>query len=144
MLADTKDMNKYTAGRGLGIMLLITGTGHFLAPASLDKIIPPALPFDPRFWTYLSGVAELVVAIMLLAPMSAKLFGKPIRQLGVWCAFALFVLVFPANIYMAIDYMDHAMPYPLIAFARLPLQFGLFYWCWALNKDMNKELAKAF
>jgi uncharacterized membrane protein len=143
MLADTKDMNKYTAGRGLGIMLLITGTGHFLAPASLDKIIPPALPLDPRFWTYLSGVAELVVALMLLSPMTAKLFGKPIRQLGVWCAFALFVLVFPANIYMAIVYMDHAMPDPLIALVRLPLQFGLFYWCWALNKDMNKELAKA-
>jgi len=44
---------------------------------------------------------------------------------------------------MAIDWMDNEMPDPLIAFARLPLQFGLFYWCWALNKDMNKELAKA-
>ena len=136
-------MNKYTAGRGLGIMLLITGTGHFLAPGALDKIIPPGLPFDPRFWTYLSGVAELVVAIMLFAPMTANLFGKQIRQLGVWCAFALFVLVFPANIYMAIDWMNRPMPDPIYAFLRLPLQFGLFYWCLALNKDINQRLATA-
>jgi uncharacterized membrane protein len=91
----------------------------------------------------LSGAAELTIGAMMFAPMSKTLFGKPIRQLGVWAAFALFVLVFPANIYMAIDWMDNEMPDPLIAFARLPLQFGLFYWCWALNKDMNRELAKA-
>jgi uncharacterized membrane protein len=79
---------------------------------------------------------------MMFAPMSKTLFGRPIRQLGIWSAFALFVLVFPANIYMAIDWMDNEMPDPLIAFARLPLQFGLFYWCWALNKDMNQHLEK--
>lgn len=136
-------MTKYTAGRGLGIMLLVAGVAHFVAPAGFDKIIPPALPFEPRFWTYLSGLAELTIGAMMFAPMSKTLFRKPIRQLGVWFAFALFVLVFPANIYMAIDWMDHEMPDPLIALARLPLQFGLFYWCWALNKDMNRELAKA-
>jgi len=136
-------MTKYTAGRGLGIMLLVAGFAHFAAPAGFDKIIPPALPFEPRFWTYLSGAAELTIGVMMFAPMSKTLFGNPIRQLGVWAAFALFVLVFPANIYMAIDWMDHEMPDPLIALARLPLQFGLFYWCWALNKDMSRELAKA-
>jgi|FLOH01.1.fsa_nt_gi uncharacterized membrane protein len=43
---------------------------------------------DP-IWTYLSGVAEIVVALMLLA------------------------------------------------YARLPLQLGLFYWAWALAKDIK-------
>ena len=135
-------MGKYTAGRGLAILLLAAGTVHFLSPAGFDKIVPPILPFEPRVWTYLSGLAELTIGAMMFAPMSKTLFGKPIRQLGVWFAFALFVLVYPANIYMAIDWMDHEMPDPLIAFARLPLQFGLFYWCWALNKDMNKHLAQ--
>lgn len=132
-------MNKSTTGRGLGILLIITGIGHFLAPAGLDKIVPPALPFDPRFWTYLSGVAELAVALMLLSPLNVKLFGKPLRLIGVWSAFALFVLVFPANIYMAIDWADRPMPEPLIAIARLPFQFGLFYWCYKLNKQLNSK-----
>ena len=134
-------MNKDTTGRGLGILLIITGLGHFLAPVPLDKIVPPALPFDPRFWTYLSGVAELVVAIMLLMPIDKKVFGVPVRLLGVWCAFALFVLVFPANIYMAIDWFDRPMPQPLIALARLPLQFGLFYWCFVLNRKLRNQMS---
>lgn len=136
-------MTKYTAGRGLGILLLIAGSAHFLAPAGFDKIIPPILPFEPRLWTYLSGAAELTIGTSMFAPMSKMLFGRPVRQLGVWCAFALFVLVYPANIYMAIDYADHDIMDRVVSIARLPLQFGLFYWCWALNKDLNKELAKA-
>jgi len=133
-------MDKDTTGRGLGIMLIITGLGHFLAPQALDKIVPPALPFEPRFWVYLSGVAELSIAIMLLLPIGIKAFGISVRLLGVWCAFALFVLVFPANIYMAIDWMDRPMPAPIYAFLRLPLQFGLFYWCWALSKKLRNQV----
>jgi uncharacterized membrane protein len=135
-------MTKYTAGRGLGILLLIAGSSHFLAPAGFDAIIPPILPFEPRFWTYLSGAAELTIGASMFAPMSKTLFGKPVRQLGVWCAFALFVAVYPANIYMAIDYADREIMDRLVSIARLPLQFGLFYWCWALNKDMNKYQAQ--
>lgn len=133
-------MGNYKTGRGLGTLLLVAGTLHFLAPGVFDKIVPPAMPFEPRFWTYLSGVAELIIGAMLFTPISKTIFRKPIRQIGVWFAFALFVLVYPANIYMAFDWMDHEMPDPIIAFARLPLQFGLFYWCWALNKDMNRHL----
>lgn len=133
-------MTKYTAGRGLGIMLLITGSTHFLAPAGFDAIIPPILPFEPRFWTYLSGAAELTIGALMFAPITKSFLGKPVRQLGVWCAFALFVLVFPANIYMAIDYADRDLMDRVISIARLPLQFGLFYWCWALNKDINNHL----
>ena len=84
-------MTKYTAGRGLGILLLIAGSAHFLAPAGFDEIIPPILPFEPRLWTYLSGAAELTIGASMFAPMSKTLFGKPVRQLGVWCAFALFI-----------------------------------------------------
>ena len=135
-------MTKYTAGRGLGIMLLVAGVAHFVAPAGFDKIIPPILPFEPRLWTYLSGAAELTIGAMMFAPMSKSLLGKPVRQLGVWAAFALFVLVFPANIYMAIDYADREIMDRVVSIARLPLQFGLFYWCWALNKDMNKHQAQ--
>lgn len=134
-------MDKDTTGRGLGILLIITGLGHFLAPQALDNIVPPVLPLEPRFWTYLSGVAELSIAIMLLMPIRRKAFGISVRLLGVWCAFGLFVLVYPANIYMAIDWFDRPMPLPIVAFARLPLQFGLFYWCFVLSKKLRSKLA---
>jgi uncharacterized membrane protein len=44
-------MRKNQIGSGLGIFLIVTGSGHFLFPEPLDEIVPPVLPFDPRFWT---------------------------------------------------------------------------------------------
>lgn len=126
-------------GRGMAIMLVITGSGHFLVPGPFDQLIPPFLPGEPRLWTYLSGVAEIVIALMLLAPLSKKFAGKSIRLWGAYSAFALFVAVFPANINMAIIWSSRQMPEPLFAYARLPLQFGLFYWAWALAKDIKNK-----
>ena len=131
---------KYTTGRGMAIMLIVTGVGHFAFPEQLDAIVPPFLPGEPRIWTYLSGVAELVVAAMLLAPITAKFLNQNLRLLGAWSALALFIAVYPANIYMAIDYSDRELSEQLFAYARLPLQFGLFYWAWALAKDIKKHL----
>lgn len=128
---------KDTVGRGMAIMLLLTGAGHFIVPGPVDQLVPPFLPGEPRLWTYLSGVAEIVVALMLLAPLGKKIAGKSIRLLGAYSAFALFLAVFPANINMAIQWSSREMPQPLFAYARLPLQFGLFYWAWALAKDIK-------
>jgi len=126
-------------GRGMAIMLLITGAGHFIVPGSLDQIVPPFLPGDPRIWTYLSGLAEIVIALMLLAPLAKKIAGKSIRLWGAYSAFLLFMAVFPANINMAIQWSSRDMPEPLFAYIRLPLQFGLFYWAWALAKDIKAK-----
>ena len=126
-------------GRGMAIMLLITGAGHFIVPGSLDQIVPPFLPGDPRIWTYLSGLAEIVIALALLAPLTKTIAGKSIRLWGAYSAFLLFIAVFPANINMAIQWSSRDMPEPLFAYIRLPLQFGLFYWAWALAKDIKAK-----
>ena len=80
---------------------------------------PKALPGEPRTWTQLSGVAELVVALAVAIPRT--------RRLGGLLAALLFVAVFPANVQMAIDYQRHGKPLParLVAFGRLPLQIPL-------------------
>lgn len=127
------------SSRALAVLLIVTGLGHFVLPEPLDAIVPPFLPFEPRFWTYLSGVAELVVAALLFVPAQLKWHGKSIKRFGVWCALLLFILVYPANIYMAIDWSDRPTSEALVAYLRLPLQFGLFYWCWKLLK-----LSKSF
>ncbi len=124
-------------GRGMAIMLLITGAGHFIVPGQVDQLVPVFLPGEPRIWTYLSGVAEIVIALMLLAPLGKRIAGKSIRLWGAYSAFALFIAVFPANINMAIQWSSRDMPEPLLAYVRLPLQFGLFYWAWALAKDIK-------
>ena len=136
-MSDTQSVNQ-KVGRGMGLMLIGTGLTHLIFPKPFDTIMPPFLPGDPRFWTYLSGLAELVIAALLFVSLDKKFAGKPIRLWGVYAAFALFVAVFPANIYMAMEWSSREFPAPLFAFARLPIQLGLFYWCWALAKEMKK------
>lgn len=137
-VSETKSA-KERVGLGMGIMLLVTGVGHFMFPEMLDEIVPPFLPGDPRLWTYLSGAAELSIAAMLLAPLNKKIGGYSIRLVGAYSALALFIVVYSANINMAIQWSSRNMPEPLLAYARLPLQFGLFYWAWLLAKDIKKK-----
>ena len=59
----------------MAIMLIITGVGHFIVPAPVDELIPGFLPGEPRLWTYLSGLAEITIALALLAPLSKKIAG---------------------------------------------------------------------
>jgi uncharacterized membrane protein len=126
------------ATRALAAMLLIAGIAHFIAPKSLDEIVPAFLPGGPRLWTYLSGAAEIAIGLALLAPLSMKIGTISIRLLAAYAALLLFIAVYPANIKMAIDWRDRPMPYPLIAIARLPLQFGLFYWAWSIIKALKR------
>jgi uncharacterized membrane protein len=133
-------MDNRTIGRLMGFILLGAGVGHFVFPSALDAIVPKALPGDPRIYTYLSGVAEIMIGLALLSAPEKKLFGKPLKLWGAYGAFALFLAVYPANINMAIQWSDRPMPEPLIAYARLPFQFYFLYAAWKLITVIKRRL----
>jgi uncharacterized membrane protein len=54
------------AAWALSLLLLTTGTWHFLAPAGFESIVPHFLG-SPAFWVALSGAAELACAAALAA-----------------------------------------------------------------------------
>lgn len=101
----------------MAAMLIGIGIGHFAAPKPFDTIVPPELPGSPRFYTYASGVAEVGIGAMLLAPRT--------RRAGALAAVALFLAVYPANINMVRMWWDKGWPARIAAMARLPLQFGM-------------------
>ena len=103
----------YTAGA----MLIGIGVGHFLAPKPFDTIVPAELPGSPRFYTYASGVAEVGIGAMLLAPRT--------RRVGALAAIALYLAVYPANINMVRLWWDKGWPARIAALARLPFQFSM-------------------
>ncbi len=106
--------------RRLAAMLFGIGVLHFVAPAPFDSVIPKQLPGRPRLYTHGSGVAELVVAAALVTPRTRRLGGR----LAEW----LFIVVYPANIQMAVDWVrNDQLPAPLkaAALARLPLQLPM-------------------
>ena len=98
----------------MAAMLIAIGIGHFVAPKPFDTIVPDELPGSPRFYTLASGVAEVGVGAMLLAPRT--------RRTGALAAAALFLAVFPANINMVRLWWGKTWPMKAAALARLPLQ----------------------
>ena len=111
-----------SAALGLGVFVGVAGVMHFLMPGFFDAIVPPWLPPGQRFWTLTSGLAELVVATLLLRPRW--------RRVGGLAAIALFIAVYPANLYMAWDWRDRPLGEQLIAYGRLPLQLVLIWLAW--------------
>jgi uncharacterized membrane protein len=99
-------------------LLLTTGCWHFASPHGFESIVPHFLG-SPALWVRLSGVGELACAVGLLIPQTRRAAG--------WGSAALFVVVFPANVDMAV----HAWQgdgSKLVAYGRLPLQIPLVLW----------------
>jgi uncharacterized membrane protein len=104
----------------LAFFLLGAGISHFVNPEFFDAIVPPALPGSERLATYLSGVAEIAVGVGVIVQRT--------RRMALWAAAALFIAVYPANLYMAWDWRDRELSERLVAYGRLPLQIPLIWW----------------
>ncbi len=114
------------AAVALAGLLTFTGVTHFVAPGFYEPIVPHALPGSARSWVFASGVAELACA--------AALAGKRSRTLGATMALVLFVVVFPANVQMAVDWSRDGALKASVAWARLPLQVPLIWWAWRVRR----------
>jgi uncharacterized membrane protein len=112
-------MNSNRLAKVLALFLGFAGIMHFANPSFFNEIVPPWLPPSPEFWTYISGVAEVAIAIALIRPST--------RRAGAIAAVWLFIAVYPANIYMVWDWRNETASQQFISWARLPFQF-LFIW----------------
>jgi uncharacterized membrane protein len=111
-----RDRAKLAAYR-LAAILLGSGAAHFVVPQASDAMVPAELPGSARFYTYASGVAELITGALLLGPRT--------RSLGGLAAAALFIAFFPANINMVRLWWDKPWPMRIAAIAMLPLEIPL-------------------
>lgn len=120
----------------MGLFVGFAGVMHFVSPDFFNDIVPPWLPPSESFWTYLSGVAEIVIAILLLRPTS--------RRAGAIAAIWLYIAVYPANLYMAWDWRNKPFSDQVVSYGRLPFQF-LFIWiAWKIaqaSEDSDRPIA---
>ena len=110
----------------LAAFLLGAGIMHFVNPSFFDEIVPPWVPGSARAATYASGVAEILVGLGIVF--------APTRRMALWSAAALFVAVYPANLYMAWEWRDRELSERLVAYGRLPLQIPMIWWAVALAR----------
>jgi uncharacterized membrane protein len=107
-------------------LLTVTGSLHFIAPRPYAAVVPRQLP-APTALVYASGAAELLCAAALAVPRTRRLAG--------WATAALFVVVvFPANVQMALSSGGRSDAYQAGVWARLPLQIPLIAWAVAISR----------
>lgn len=105
----------------MAIIYIVAGINHFVNAKFYLKIIPPYLPFH-KWLNWISGVAEIVLGIMLFFP--------EYRSLAAWGIIALLIAVFPANIYHFTS-KGKTLRAPMWVLAlRLPMQFLFIYWAY--------------
>ena len=110
----------------VGAILGGAGVAHFARPGFFDPIVPDWMPGSKRVVTYVSGAVEIGAAALVLVPKT--------RRLGGWVALLTFIGVYPANVQSALDGGMKGAPPPMdsaaVAWARLPLQFPMFWAAW--------------
>jgi len=102
--------------------MIVLGVLHFVAADAFAQIIPPALPF-PHVLVWISGVFEILLGLALIPERTRRMAG--------WGLVALYVAVFPANVYMAVANVrvrDLPPAPPALLWARLPLQVVFIAW----------------
>ena len=102
-------------------LYILAGINHFRVPKIYLRIIPPAFP-APKIINIISGLAEIILGIMLLVPETSTW--------GAWGIIVLLIAVFPANLYMATDKKASLGLPKWILLMRLPLQLLLIYWAY--------------
>ena len=124
-------MNPNRLTKVIALFLGFAGITHFANPSFFNDIVPPWLPPSREFWTYISGVAELITAALLLRPAT--------RRTGAIVAVWLFIAVYPANLYMVWDWRNEVASQQFISWARLPFQF-LFIWAaWSIVRSLSDD-----
>ena len=103
----------------LSVGMIAAGIYHFVNPAFYLRMMPPVLPAH-LFLVYLSGVIEILLGVLLLV--------TKFTRLAAWGLIALFVAIYPANIYMATHTELFPEISPLALYLRLPFQIVFFGW----------------
>ncbi|HEX3623707.1 MAG TPA: hypothetical protein VHT97_15440 [Acidimicrobiales bacterium] len=105
--------------------MVAAGVLHFVIPTSYQRIVPRALG-HARTLVAVTGVVEIVAGVLVAIPRT--------RRLGAWLTLVLLVVVWPANVQMALDGGVAGAGFPagsaLLSWLRVPLQLPLFVWAY--------------
>ncbi len=111
----------------LGLLFVVAGALHFIAPSIYERIMPPYLPLR-RELVYLSGALEIAGGLGLLPHRTRRIAGIGLVL--------LLIAVWPANLQMLLDAQADRKPLWWVAllWARLPLQLVLIAWVWRASR----------
>ncbi len=107
----------------MAVLYILAGINHFRKPKMYERIMPPYIPAR-KSMVYLSGIAEMVLGIMLINNEVS------IQNIAAWGIILMLIVFFTVHIYMLQDERA-AMKLPKwVLIARLPLQLVLIFWAY--------------
>jgi uncharacterized membrane protein len=115
----------------LALFFIGAGVNHFIVTDFYLRMMPTYLPLHLEL-VQISGVAEVVLGVLLLVPDQAAV--------AAWGLIALLIAVFPANVHMAL----HPEAFPQFGatalWLRLPIQALLVGWAfWYTRKNRGER-----
>jgi uncharacterized membrane protein len=115
--------------------MVVLGVLHFTHTGGFEQIVPDSLPAHLAL-VYTSGFLEVLGGIGLLIP--------GVSRFAAWLLVVLYIVVFPANLYQAINNIEVvALPHePPLIWLRLPFQAFLVAWAWWFTKNDITETPK--
>ncbi len=110
-----------------GLIFVVAGLLHFVAPGAYERIMPPYLPLH-RGLVYASGAAEVLGGLGLLTERTRRFAGVGL--------ILLLLAVLPANVQMLVDARAAGKPswWVALLWLRLPLQGVLAAWVWRVSR----------
>jgi len=111
----------------MGGFYILNGLNHFFNADAYIAIMPAYLPWH-RQLVALSGVAEIAVGAGVLI--------RATRVAAAWGIIALLILIFPANLYVAMNGLPYVGDEPnvVLNWVRLPFQLVLIAWAYWYTK----------
>ena len=107
------------------------GITHFAQPEFYLNIMPPYILFHGAM-VALSGVAEIVLGVALIAPKTSRFAG--------WGIIALLIAIFPANIHLFLN-QELMEASPAVHLLRLPMQGVLALWAYWYTRPEDGDAA---
>ncbi|MBW4561666.1 MAG: DoxX family protein [Mojavia pulchra JT2-VF2] len=116
----------------LAIAMVVVGVLHFTHTGGFEKIVPDYLSYHLPL-VYTSGFLEVLGGIGLLIPS--------VSRFAAWLLVVLYIVVFPANLYQAVNNIKvAALPHdPPLIWLRLPFQALLVAWAWWFTRKNITE-----
>ncbi|WP_236612474.1 hypothetical protein [Picosynechococcus sp. NKBG15041c] len=119
----------------MGVMFVLAGLNHFLSTDFYLRMMPPYLPWHIAL-VYISGIAEILLGILLLIPKTSAI--------AAWGLIALLIAVFPANLQMALNPNTFPEFSEVALWVRLPLQAVLIAWAYWYTKPKAAHKVNRF
>ena len=124
-------MLKSTLRVVLALFFVGGGVNHFVRTGFYLRMMPGYVPLHLAL-VHISGVAEIVLGVLLLIPQTSAV--------AAWGQIALLVAVFPANVQMALHPDTFPEFRPAALWLRLPLQAALIAWAfWYTHASDRRE-----